>query len=582
MTVIPKMEKITLIIIYHTLLVSTIGANFNTSELSPGLLFEQIANIEIISGHWKFVTYINLTSFYEEIEYVTEVINKTQEECHTTELLSHHTDRNSFCEGLTAQLVDDLNEIKDANKYFLHNNRQKRGLINIIGSGMKVLFGTMDAYDAEKYEKELAELEINQQKIKTNLFAQNTFIQSAISKLNETNIIVNQHSSILKSLEDEIAVFKKLMIDESFHFQANNLFIQLASYATILTNKIRRDQVKLFDIVFSSKHGVVHDSLINPHEMLEEMKRILANMENQQFPFKPQKENMHNIINTAEFNAAQTNNTIIFEINIPTFKRNEYILYNTVTVPKKMSDQIYSFITPEYTNFAISTSINTYFPMDPSALLRDCKSLSNDKYLCKYMGQIYKTHSRVNCEISIFMQYKHQCPETQRKITGEVWFWLNKQNNYLYILPDNTTIKLGCEKSQTLLLNGIGILSTNGCSVETPKIILPGSRTITTTVGSELHKMNFFHLPFTGTPNQTAAYWASPAYPSIKSIELLNKEDFKLPADIVLNSTTAKHHYIIFAIIIVTIVVAICLLYYFAAWLWIKGARKISTNINIP
>lgn len=571
------MKKTTLIIIYHIILTSATDTNYNTSQLSPGLLFEQIADIEIIGGHWKFITYINLTSFYEEIDYVTDIVTKTQEQCNTSEILSHHMDRNSFCEGLTTQLIDDLNEIKEANKYFLHNNRQKRGLANIIGSGLKFLFGTMDADDAEKYEKQLSELEINEQKIKTDLFAHNTFIQSAISKLNETNVVVNQHSAILKSLEENLSDFRKLMIDENFHYQANNIFIQLASYASILTNKLRRDQAKLFDVVFSSKQGLIHDSLINPNEMLEEMKHIITNIDNQIFAFKPQNENLHQIINTAELNAVQTNNIIIFEINIPTFKRNEYILYNTVTIPKKLNDQTYSFITPEYTNFAISTSTNAYFPLDPSALSKDCKSLSNNKYLCKYTGQIYKIHSRVNCEISIFMQFKHQCPETQRKITGEVWFWLNKQNNYLFILPENTTVKLGCEKTQTLLLNGIGTLSTNGCSVETPNIILPGSKTITTTIGSVLHKLHFFHLPFTGTPNLTSAASSHPAYPSIKAIELLDKEEFKLPSDI--NPAITNNHYIIFTIIIFTIILAIGLLYYFAAWLWIKGVKQNSTNI---
>lgn len=216
------MQQIIIIILYHTLLTSAIDTNYNTSELSPGLLFEPIANIEIISGHCKFITHINLTSFYEEIEYVTKVVTKTQEQCHTSEILSHHMDRNGFCEGLTAQLLDDLNEIKESNKYFLHSNRQKRGLLNIVGSGLKFLFGTMNADDAEK---QITELEINEQKLKTDLFVHNTFIQSAIAKLNETNIVVNQHNTIIKNLKNDLTAFRKLMIDDNFHFQANNIFV---------------------------------------------------------------------------------------------------------------------------------------------------------------------------------------------------------------------------------------------------------------------------------------------------------------------------------------------------------------------
>lgn len=239
------------------LLFCSCRADYNTTELSSGLLFEPITEIELITDHWKFITHIDLTSFYDELDYVTQIINKTQEKCHTTEILAHHDNRDSFCEGLTAQLVDDLNEIKEANKYFLHVNRQrrKRGLMNIGGDTLKFLFGTMDANDAEKYE-----LDRNEQKIQTNLNAQKTFMESVITKLNETDIIVNQHTSILNNLEDELSIFKTILRDENFQFQANNIFLQLTSYTSIITNKIRRDQARLFDIIFSAKRGIIHNS----------------------------------------------------------------------------------------------------------------------------------------------------------------------------------------------------------------------------------------------------------------------------------------------------------------------------------
>lgn len=210
-----------------------------------------MANIEIIKGHWRFYTNVNLVSFYEEMEYIAEIINKTEEQCISSKVLAHYHSNNNnenFCDGLTIQLTNELEEMNELNKYFLHR-RQKRGQMDVVGHGMKFLFGSMDAYDAKLYEKRFRMLSSKGQRTESNLKQQKSFLQSTISKLNETDEILNEHTSLLKNLNDEIDILQQNNINEHNYNQANSMFTQLINYASILINKIRRDQTKLFDIM---------------------------------------------------------------------------------------------------------------------------------------------------------------------------------------------------------------------------------------------------------------------------------------------------------------------------------------------
>lgn len=73
--------------------------------------------------------------------------------------------RNIICDSIIAQLDKDLHDISTQDEYILSQSPDKarkrkiRGLINAIGYGMKVLFGTMTESDAEKYTTEISNLE---------------------------------------------------------------------------------------------------------------------------------------------------------------------------------------------------------------------------------------------------------------------------------------------------------------------------------------------------------------------------------------------------------------------------------------
>lgn len=397
--------------LYLTLLVNANHtADYNITQPEPGLIFKPIADIEIVSGYWKLVTHINLTTFYEELNYASEIVDETIKQCKESHMLAENY--GDICDGLTAELANELREIKDANKYLLPH-RAKRGLINLVGTGMKYVFGTMDANDAAECERRFQQMESLGQEIFSDVRLQKTYIKSTIAKLNETDIELNRHSVLVNSLNDEIKILQKLARVDHLYIRTNSLLTYLINYASILISKIHRDQNKIFDIIFSSKQGMIHDSLFNPKDVLKEMQDILPTLKMQQFPFDVLASNLYRIINTGDLNAAQLKDIIIFEIKIPIYLPNNFKLFNVVPVPEKMKDGTYSFLNAEFTNVAISTLSGIYFSMDPNKMSSDCKQIIDNKFLfenqlrnfyihafCASLHQYKKTYIRRNVDLA--------------------------------------------------------------------------------------------------------------------------------------------------------------------------------------
>lgn len=104
------------------------------------------------SDNLKFITYIDITNYSENLVFVKIILKKSINLCKliTTE---HHK---LYCvqtlKFFNIQLPSLIKKEKTIND-IIGNNRQKRGLLNFIGSAAKSLFGTMDSNDAEYYDE---------------------------------------------------------------------------------------------------------------------------------------------------------------------------------------------------------------------------------------------------------------------------------------------------------------------------------------------------------------------------------------------------------------------------------------------
>ena len=130
--------------------------------------------------------------------------------------------------------------------------RQRRGLINGIGSMSKWLFGTMDEEDRQNIQNHLFNInniiENNNQQILINDYFNDT--------LNHLKLVI---SNDRKTIEKEINSINKFVERED----KKNLYLEQMTKIQLLKNKIEQLQ----DNVISAQHSIVHPNILTSYEI---------------------------------------------------------------------------------------------------------------------------------------------------------------------------------------------------------------------------------------------------------------------------------------------------------------------------
>lgn len=266
----------------------------NIQQLTNPILPILLGNSKLISGKHTFVSYINISSFFElrnnlkvQIDYLTQ--NKNI---------------NPMSNELIKQAWSLLSQVDQLLEAVHPNIRKKRGLINIGGTVSKWLFGTLDHEDGERINSvlnhlskndHLLEEKINNEisltkelmvrtnktlfEIKSNILITMNFIkqhQDNINVINALNLIINSLISLENSLSQLInaVTFAHLNKVHPTFLSFNNLKIMSQKMSSLYSN----DQVAIFreqhsfykflgiQIIFNKERIIflIHFPVLNP------------------------------------------------------------------------------------------------------------------------------------------------------------------------------------------------------------------------------------------------------------------------------------------------------------------------------
>lgn len=198
--------------------------------------------------------YIKILHIFNTTKYAT-YLNELQEE------VSHLDD---------LYLTHQIEHINSRLKTIIpHHSRNKRGLINVLGTGLKYLYGTMDNNDREEIEGKLQTLEANEHNIITqsnNQIQINTQFDNQLANLtklynNQTKLLIKSVSSI-KSLKDSTARTDRTyrlryQIDHMSRLLDKVRDLILTSKLSILTRDILSDEeIKLYNITLEKMREI--------------------------------------------------------------------------------------------------------------------------------------------------------------------------------------------------------------------------------------------------------------------------------------------------------------------------------------
>lgn len=290
------------------------------TTLNQGLVIHKIDNhdgfyahtlgLSKIKSHYhNFYHFINITKI--ELEYRKLLVDKF--------ILDNNLSvNNQSIKPLLAILhINCLKIEENINKLKLRK-RNKRGLVNIVGTAIKFIAGNPDANDAHKYEDNINSLFKNQEKIvkQMNKF---TSFANHISSRYQQNIDV-----ITSNIDKTNKEFSKLnnIIDLSIQ-------IQYLIYSSNLILNILSD---INEIIALAQNNIVSNKVCDSSEIeqiIDHLKLIYSSEE--LLPFS--KFHLFQILSISKIELAIVNNAIVCILSVPILSTNTYNLKHIYPVP---------------------------------------------------------------------------------------------------------------------------------------------------------------------------------------------------------------------------------------------------------
>lgn len=285
-----------------------------------------------LSGFFNCQAYLNVEKIVEEHGFLKlrdeplKVINKTNKILHYIDLKQYDymleivkTSIDGFEskfkeKNITPILLNNLRKLQIQIRSLIPHNRQKRGALNIIGSGLKFIAGTMDDEDRQEIINHLRNIDFNNR----NLIEQSNkqvrlneqFHLELGSIISQLNINQNVTSYLYNNLTKEFNDIKleHLKLIEKLQIESN-------------MNLIRTQVEKIKENIMLSRLEVLGRDLLSEKE-------IIDNNINQE------------TLKYLRSSVIYKNRFIIFIVSIPTFSEKKYYKIYVQPVPNSDGFQI--------------------------------------------------------------------------------------------------------------------------------------------------------------------------------------------------------------------------------------------------
>ncbi|XP_046801067.1 uncharacterized protein LOC124418514 [Lucilia cuprina] len=293
-------------------------ADVEIVDISPtqGIIPLKLGTARTITDYKHLIHIINLDSYADSIQEIEKTIS--------------HFETTQFAKIALKTTKLKLKELITKLNLLTPRNRQKRGLINALGSTIKFITGNMDYEDAEKLNRDIERLLMENGRINNTLNQQLILNTDMIKRFeNITNHINNEQDIItasIKKMQDQTRNSLNPTINTITQIQHLN---QINYNIDILTQHLNN----IAEAIVLSKLNIIPKLILDPIEIIQ-IHKTLNNTINILSP--------EHIFELLELTAYYNNTNIIFNIKIPTLSNYKYTLYHIVPTPINKTLEIIS------------------------------------------------------------------------------------------------------------------------------------------------------------------------------------------------------------------------------------------------
>lgn len=280
-------------------------------DADSGLYIEELAKVQLYFTSWYLTSYINLTIYNEEFEYINMSINKASDLCIDVQnfFLSGYSKYKDNCRSNIDQMKNMLEEIDEYNsKWFTkplineENQRKKRApmLGEFVGDIFSGLFGTLNQRDANLYLAEFKRLHFKNQIQDTIIKKHTSYLQSTLNMLNNT--ILSQKDTVRKltyNLQDIVRnTLKPHLIKEEQYTNVKAMLSELVEHITLLLIQFENKQKLFLNAITLGQNSPNNPNLLPPKMFMDEMSNIRSYIltKDLDLPLDNQTRNVSNVL----------------------------------------------------------------------------------------------------------------------------------------------------------------------------------------------------------------------------------------------------------------------------------------------
>lgn len=425
---------------------------------SQGALIEDVTTnlglLPIKLGHARTIDFYHTVTHYYQMDGLLSEINQIRS-YHQTVLTRATTDMHpdKFKESVQIKfrLIEHmLLQAEERLQNSILPRRQRRGLINGLGSLIKFITGNLDSSDAEKYDSIIAHLKENQETISKQFEHHYSINSNVLNQLNSTIEDINFNQNLLSN---EINSLRKLYTTKLYVDAINTV---LDHNQAILQTVLDITQDIQNSVTFC-KLKKLHPSIIKPQTLLKTLDDLKQYYGNKMPDY--QGEALWDLQSHIKVNCVIGTEEIIYFLDIPILNESTNELFSLQPIPTQFSHDSYVTIIPS-AKFALKSITSPVVQF----LNKECEHGLNYFYCPNHLQLAGET----DCEKDILLHgLNGRCELIKLDLTKNHVEFLEIAKRYIFIFPFEDQIKITNHDDVSFRkLQGIFLVSPENSTIE--------------------------------------------------------------------------------------------------------------------
>lgn len=434
---------------------------------TSGVLIDGLGKLQITTDAWDVVAYVNLNDLNTKIDHLELAIAETGNLCKSKQLSSCHMHVQLF-EKTMKRLISEKGLLEN----FLAQGRSKRGLLNIIGDGAKILFGTLSDADGQRYDTLIDQLTDKQKKLTDIVSRQTSIIQNTIHTLNDTLGHVEHNEQLLAKSMDWL---KKDLTEQRNTLQEHILFESHSDILSLLIHLCQIEMNNLLNAVVAAKQGIVHPFLITSDQILRQLQTVIGLLPSgKTFPIDVMTNvSAQILLEISSIKVLLKHQYLVCIVSIPLVEADAYQIFKLTSVPLPLQGTKYIKTLIKYPIVAINERSDLVITVSADEFSR-FKGIGN-KYFIGTSAQ--PISDEVTCETELIRPVPNLAPNCSKAILNvihPIYLSIEKPNTWVYVLPaishqvfTITCLVNGSTMVDKVAVNGSGIIQlSSGCTAK--------------------------------------------------------------------------------------------------------------------